>query len=325
MDRKMYIRGKIGTYFYNATEVFANLIISEKLPDELIRIRKVFYGDEKMQYMNICFKKELMNVKKPLFIYIHGGGWISGITEMRDTWVSKWAEQGFFTSSISYTYAPDKTYPAQLHEIFKAIDYIFDKKDEYNIDTDNIVLAGESAGGYYIMYAASAACDPELLTKAGIEFRHKDEFKVKALVSNCGCFKLDDLLNREKPQSKFPDMQMMVPTFLGMERSEAIKWLKTAAGQLSIPKVTDNYPPMFLIWAERDYLRFESFDLMKILAEKGIKYKEFKGTGIIGMHGWPIATIVKDGRRCLYEAEQFVCSLLPDCFEEQRGGYRLIY
>ncbi len=308
-DKKVYLRGRVGTCWYNFTESLAYAVLHRHTPRSC-NYFKLSYGNEKRQFINICTRKDLNDRTKPLFIYIHGGGFISGITDMRDTYVANWADNGFFTASVSYTYAPEKVFPYQLQEIFTALDMIYDNREKYCFDTDRLVLAGESAGGYYIMMLAAFAKDKSLFEKLGIKFNHIDEFDVKALVSHCGCFDLPNLLDDEKYQSKFPDIKMMVSSFLGMNINEAREYLKTADGQLSFPHITADFPPAFIVWAERDYLRYEAFDFIRQYNELGIPFEEFKADGIIGQHAWSIATIVEKGKVCFEKAYAFVCEQL---------------
>ncbi|MCQ2488659.1 MAG: alpha/beta hydrolase [Clostridia bacterium] len=306
MKPSLYMRGVLGTCWYNFTETIAYVVIHRKTPDNLAYTPKVKYGKEKQQFMNLCTRKDLNDEKKPLFIYIHGGGFISGITKMRDTYVANWADKGFFTASLAYTYAPKKVFPGQLQELLSGIDFIYDHKDEWNIDTSRIVISGESAGGYYIMFMTAIANDKTLIEKLGLTFKHADEFHIDAMVTNCGCYNLKALLDDEKEQSKFPDIKMMTTSFLGMPIDEAKAFLETEEGSLSIPKVFKGYPPTYVIYCCRDWLRYEAFDLMKTFDELEVPYKSFEGTGLIGNHAWPIATFVKKARFCFEDAFEFV-------------------
>ncbi len=309
MTGKLYRRARAATYWYNFTEAFAYAALHRKTPDNC-EYKRLRYGSEKKQYVNVCSRKDLEGEKKPALIYIHGGGWVSGITEMRDTYVAEWAKRGFFTASISYTYAPVKGFPAQLQEIFAAIDFILDRADEFGIDKSKIALAGESAGGYFILEAAAVSKDSSLLDKIGVSFRRKDDFDVKALVSHCGCFDLKNLLDKSKPQSKFFDIDTFVCGFLGMEPDEARAFLETEEGYYSYPHVTKDFPAAFIISACRDYLRFEARDLAESYESLGIKYGEYEGTGIIGQHAWTIATVLPKGKECFEKSFSFVSETL---------------
>lgn len=324
MKKNIYMRGLIAQPWYNFTETLAYAITGKKIPDNIIYGKKIPYGNDKREYINTFCLKEYKNIKKPLFIYIHGGGWVSGITEMRNSYILHWAQKAFFTCSISYTYAPQGCFPTQLRQIYSAIDYIFDKADEYNIDTDNIVIAGESAGGYFLSYLASCVADPTPLDKLGIKFRHRDEFRIKAIVSHSGCYSPERLSDKTKPQSKFPDMKMMVESFSGKSVDELQTYLKTEEGKLLVPQVNSGYPPCYLAWSAQDYLRYETFDLVKELRQYNIPYRMFKGDGLAGNHAWTFVTLLKKGRECLEDTFNFVLPRLPDYFEKKSDTWTRI-
>lgn len=323
MKKSVYLRGTTARYWYNFTELLAMAILKRPVPEEVTMTKRVKYGSGKAQYINIFSQKKSQQEKRPLFLYIHGGGWISGVTDMRNTYVSQWAKLGFFCASVSYTYAPEKIFPTQLHEIFAAIDFLFDRADEYGIDTDNIIIAGESAGGYYISYVSACCGDKNLYDKLGISFRHRDEFKVKAMISISGCHSLHRLADSIKPQSKFPDIKMMISSFAGLPYKEMADFLKTEKGKLFSPPVNKNYPPAFIVWGDKDYLRYEAFDFSQELKALGVSHELYKADGIIGMHAWAIATIVQKGRDCLLSAFDFALPYLPDCFEKQNGQWKI--
>lgn len=305
MDKKLYIRGKLGQYWYNFTELLVYALTVRPCPENL-EYKIQSYDDGKQNKIYTYCRKDLKREKKPLFIYIHGGGWVSGITPMRNRYIANWAQKGFFTASIGYTWAPDKVYPAQLFEVFKAIDQILDTAEENNFDPENIVIAGESAGGYYISYVANCFDDKTALDELGIDFRHFGKAKIKALVSICGCFDLNRLADESKEQSEFPDMKMMVSTFLGKSIEDARAYLKTDDAKYCSPKFSDKFPPTYAVWSTNDKLRFETFDLCAELDKLGVTNKQFKADGIIGNHAWAIMPIFKKSRICFEDAYEFV-------------------
>lgn len=314
MDKKLYNRGLIGQCWYNSTEALAYALQYRPKPDELTYEPRVAYGSGKLNYINFYYPNGKKKEKKPLFLYIHGGGWISGITDMRNMYISNWARLGFITASVSYTYAPQKVFPAQLNEVFSAVDFLFDHAEEYGIDTDNIVISGESAGGYFIAYLAAVAADPSICEKAGFEFRHRNEFKIRAMVSHAGCYNLKRLADRTKEQASFPDIKMMISSFLGIPYKNIPQWLDSEEGRYASPAVSKDFPPTFVTWSTMDKLRFEAFDFMKELKECGVPYEEFRGDGIISPHAWTIATTFKKSRICFEKSKDFVLPYLPDYF-----------
>ena len=306
MNAKRYARGMAGQLWYNFTECLAWAITYRKVPEELVYEHKVPYGPKKQEWLNTFTRKDLEGQKKPLFLYVHGGGWASGITDMRNTYVMNWAQKGFFCASVGYTWAPQMTYPGQVQEVYDAIDFVLDHADEWGFDPENAVVAGESAGGYYVMHIGTACTDPDFLKKAGLTFRHAGSFKPKALVNICGCVDLERLMDENKGQSGFPDMKMFISTFLDMPFEEAKAWVRTEEGRAASPRVSEGFPPTFMIWSTRDKLRFEAFDIMDELEAAGVPYDVHKCSGLIGNHAWAIATIVKPAIECLHHTWDFV-------------------
>ncbi len=323
MTKKMYLRGLIAQPWYNFTESIAYAITGRPIPADIDYGKKMHYGEDRLQYVNTLCKKELLGKKKPLFIYIHGGSWVSGITEMRNSYLLNWVNAGFYVCAVSYSYAPQKIFPAQLREIFAAIDFVADKADELMIDLENTVIGGESAGGYFISHVASALCDNTPLEKLKIEFRHRESIKIKAMVSHSGAFKLERLADETKPQASFPDLKMMLTTFTGMPMKELKEYFKTDEGKLLDPQITKGFPPCFLAIGVLDPLRHESTDMMRELCALHIPYKFFKGDGSISSHAWSIVTMLKKGRICLKETFDFILPYLPDYFEKVGSQWKM--
>ena len=305
MDKKLYIRSLAAQGWYNFTEGLVYALTVRPTPENLIYERKLHYGKDNMQYINTYCKKGTENQKKPVFIYIHGGGWLSGITEMRNRYAALWAEKGYFTTCVSYGYAPQHIFPDPIQDCFSAIDFIAENADKWNLDLDNVILAGESAGGYFISHVASAVCDFSLYEKHGLEFESRNKIKLKALVGLSGGYNFARFIDETKGQSTFPDIKIMCKSFFGMEIPELKKWLQSEESELASPKIFENYPPMYMAWATRDRLKFETFDMAKDLSEFHIPYRLFKVDDISAQHAWTTMPIFKKSRECFDDAFAF--------------------
>ena len=101
MDKKVYTRGILGQYWYNFTEALAMIATYRPVPKN-ITYSNMTYGNKKLNFINTFCCDDLTDKKKPLFLYVHGGGWISGITNMRNPYITNWAELGFYCASVSY-------------------------------------------------------------------------------------------------------------------------------------------------------------------------------------------------------------------------------
>ncbi|MBR0264610.1 MAG: alpha/beta hydrolase [Prevotella sp.] len=88
--------------------------------------------------------------KTPLVYFIHGGGYHFGNVSMDEPKI-----QGVADGSGATVIAPDYTlsldpsykYPMELEQVYAGLLYAYEHADELNVDPDNIVIEGESAGG----------------------------------------------------------------------------------------------------------------------------------------------------------------------------------
>jgi acetyl esterase/lipase len=84
----------------------------------------------------------------PVFIFVHGGGWVLGDFPthqrmVRDLVVLSDCAAVF----VNYTLSPEAHYPQALDEIFAATDWVAQHGEEISVDGKNMAIAGNSAGG----------------------------------------------------------------------------------------------------------------------------------------------------------------------------------
>ena len=87
--------------------------------------------------------------KVPGILWIHGGGYISGMAAMVRVSEGKSLAKRFGAVVLSpeYRLAGKATYPAALNDCFAALKFMYDNSEELGIDRGRIVIGGESAGG----------------------------------------------------------------------------------------------------------------------------------------------------------------------------------
>ena len=84
----------------------------------------------------------------PLFVNIHGGGFVLGNAEMDDPFMPNMASQANVKIiSIDYSLAPEFPFPKALNECHAVVKYAKTHPDELGIDPDKIAVGGHSAGG----------------------------------------------------------------------------------------------------------------------------------------------------------------------------------
>lgn len=83
----------------------------------------------------------------PVVVMVHGGGWISGNKSLMETMALRLAKSGYVAMAVEYRLSPEAGYPAGVNDIIASIDWLKTNAGLYNIDADNVVLMGCSAGG----------------------------------------------------------------------------------------------------------------------------------------------------------------------------------
>ena len=269
------------------------------------------YADGKRTELDIVFAKDGKDVKKPLFVYIHGGGFVSGDRKSRRYYCYNWAESGFLCANIGYDYALDAAHPKSLAQIFKGIEFAMNRADELNIDTGKVVVAGDSAGGYYAAFVAAVASHPELYDTLGIDFAYRDTFKVSACVLLSGLYDMARSLD-----TRFPQMTIFLRSHLDLSKKEVYALRgdeKMRAFSAPDYYVDGNFPPCFVVASAYDLLRSESERLRDELEKAGVKNGFYMCKGVNGVHAGSLACDrFKHGRECLRLAKEFVASVLAD-------------
>lgn len=96
----------------------------------------------------------------PLLIFLCGGGWQK---VDRNAWLPNlvsFAQQGYAVASVDYSVAPDTAFPEQIVEIKTAIRFLRAHASDFQIDPGQVVIMGESAGGYLAGLAALTGDQP---------------------------------------------------------------------------------------------------------------------------------------------------------------------
>ena len=84
----------------------------------------------------------------PVFIFIHGGGWILGDYPthrrlVRDLVVAS----GYASVFVNYTPSPEAQYPQAINEIYAATKWVAANGKEIGVDGANLAVVGNSVGG----------------------------------------------------------------------------------------------------------------------------------------------------------------------------------
>lgn len=142
-------------YFVISMAIYIYKIFTSRLPLEPknkynYKTYSYKYSKKKTLKMDIWYPQKGEYKKNPLVFFAHGGGWISGFRNQPNnvSWCKYLASKGFCVASIDYRYGFKNSMLDLLSDYTDALNYIKTNSMELNIDKNNIVLMGLSAGGH---------------------------------------------------------------------------------------------------------------------------------------------------------------------------------
>ncbi len=104
--------------------------------------------DGETQIRTRIYRPENQQGKLPLFLYIHGGGYIMGAPEMTgDLYKQFIAKRPCVIVAPDYRKAWTKPFPAGLDDCYDCLLWAIENAAELNIDPSKIIVGGHSAGG----------------------------------------------------------------------------------------------------------------------------------------------------------------------------------
>ncbi|CAF1138692.1 unnamed protein product [Rotaria sp. Silwood1] len=85
---------------------------------------------------------------------MHGGSWSGGNNKQLPELNSHLAQAGYHCAAINYRLVPQWKCPAPIEDTAAALTYLRQHADELNIDRNNFILLGRSAGAQTALLAA---------------------------------------------------------------------------------------------------------------------------------------------------------------------------
>src|SRR6185436_7047159 len=94
------------------------------------------------------YRRRDVQTPQPTLVFYHGGGWIGGTKEASFMSIMPWLELGWNVVNVEYRMARNALAPAAVEDAQCALRFIVAQAKNYGVDTNKIVVAGESAGGH---------------------------------------------------------------------------------------------------------------------------------------------------------------------------------
>ena len=208
----------------------------------------------------------------PLFVNIHGGGFVLGNAEIDDPFMPIIAEKANVKIiSIDYSLAPEFPFPKALNECYAVVKYAKEHADEFGIDPDRIAVGGQSAGGN--LSAGICLLDSD-----------KKELGVKCLILDYPPLDLyTDAGLKPLPKGALPVFVCRIFDACYCNDKEARKNPLISPVYATVDEVRA-FPPTLVITANRDSLCSEGERFRDKLIEAGVKVTHKRFDAIHGFN-----------------------------------------
>ncbi|WP_149496376.1 alpha/beta hydrolase fold domain-containing protein [Roseiconus lacunae] len=133
-------------------------------PQDVTVHRDVVYGTGggRDLKLHIVVPKKESDQPRPVYVWIHGGGWQGGTKEGGVGKVVPLVREGFVGATIEYRLTGEAPFPAQIEDCKCAIRFLRAHAEKYNLDPKRIAVGGSSAGGHLVALLGTSGGNKDL-------------------------------------------------------------------------------------------------------------------------------------------------------------------
>jgi len=222
----------------------------------------------------------------PLFVYIHGGGWVIGDVDTVDSLCRNMAhESESVVASVNYRLAPEHKFPVPVEDCYTAVQWVSGHARQLNGDASRLAVGGDSAGGNLAAVVSQLAKE-----------RGGPAISYQVLVYPVTQAGLETTSYRENGEGYFltvDSMDWFFRQYLNADEEKAdVRVSPLLAKDLS------GLPPALVITAEYDPLRDEGEMYAERLRQAGVAVELTRYEGMIHGFFW-MAGIMEQGAKAI--------------------------
>ncbi len=280
---------------------------------DVCSINDISYGDEALNKGDFYFKPDILKDGKnhPIIVYYHGGAFLAGDKKYRVSICEYYANEGYFVFCPNYRMPPRVDYKGLMRDCVDSLNFVTKLAAKYNIDLDNIVLTGDSAGGYIASYLAAIKYNEMLCDVIGCEEVSVD---LKGLMLMCGIYDLEVLMKGTSLMGIIPTTARTLLDFDFKNDFSNIKDFPDYEYISPADFVNDKWCSTFICWADDDMVcQGQGEPMAEKLKAVVPLYDQYHINGITNNHCYHLTpTINKYARECLQQSLDFLVKLFAE-------------
>lgn len=218
----------------------------------------------------------------PVFMFIHGGGWVLGDFPthkrlVRDLVVNSGAVAVF----VNYTPSPEARYPKAINQIYESTKWVAANGAQIGVDGKRLAVVGNSVGGNMAAVTALMAKD-----------KNGPKIRLQVLLWPVTNAEFDTESYNKFAEGRFLTKKMMMWFWDNYAPGEERKEIYASPLQATIAQLK-GLPKAFIQVAENDVLRDEGEAYGRKLDQAGVSVTTIRYNGMI--HDWgllnPLSTV----------------------------------
>lgn len=129
------------------------------LPSSLEATRSITFATRdriELKIDVIKSRRSLGGQAAPAILFLHGGAWRDGRRDLPNPIQYELAQRGYVCFQSDYRLSQESPFPAQLHDVRAAINWIKENAEAWGVDASRIGIWGMSAGAHLALLTAYA-------------------------------------------------------------------------------------------------------------------------------------------------------------------------
>lgn len=234
---------------------------------QLIRDIKYLNDDDPMHLFNIYYPEGKKDSPYTI-IDIHGGAWIYGSKDLNHHYPAYLASKGFNVCSISYRLIDKVEISDQILDCYNAIKFIIEHGKDYSLNTDNILLCGDSAGAHLALLAYALLDSEEVAKVYNVKTIKNHNIRMLTLLHPCADIHHVFSSYQDGKINKFLDRYMDKAFFKKYKKSPFYHYA-------SLDDVINyvNYPFCLVVTSQKDELKGHAYKIVESFKKHGVEYE----------------------------------------------------
>lgn len=246
-------------------------------------LENIQYGTElPNSYLDIILPKGDNINSRPTYLFFHGGGFVAGDKMQGDpNQVSEYSaslyhfeemvKAGYNVVTVNYALASQYPYPTAIKQISDAVAFLEKNAEKYQLNMNEVVIAGSSAGGNLAAEFVTIQANPSYAKEINVT-PVMDLSQIKAAVLEVPALDPNRVGTTQRT-SIIEDYVFGQAIAAYMRQSVISPDRELYASRNLIDKVTADFPPVFITDGNLGSFMDQAQDYAKQLAEKGVTYE----------------------------------------------------